>query len=868
MPQHHSKITLLDVGHEQYGDCVFCEVADRTILIDGGHRSDFAGSADHPSIPDQLDTLSSASGGPVKVDLLVISHAHEDHIGCVPDMVAAGVLEVKWALLVDPNMAWGHATDAAADAAMEQELGNPQPIDGLLALLREEPHEELTDQLAFDAAADAALKLQARYRAMIKTLRTKGTKVVRHGTDSITPLETEFSDIGLEVLGPSRNQIKACRDIIQGFGRDFRVELGPTIGTDARGGNDVFDLYRFIQQRVQDSADSFKGPGPAINLQSSILVFGDGTHRFLFTGDSQLEDPEVNSDSIAASVSDILTKIAGHAPYDFVKLGHHGSANAFGPDILDKVGNDTHYFGICTGSDSLHHPSRKALDLLRANRDHITWLRTDRNGQSSFIFGGGGVEIEKVKGRTNDLTLPGDEALQLERPEAETPTARRATTPPATVPAPGAPIVVTPVASAGRPAPIEIRIPYIPDMGAQITVHIDVKPYGPGPSSQSGGRVVEPRARPVADPALRFAAGRNLPPLLFVTSERALARNLGSDNAARILRAISDAGQTVLSTLPDGALTAAQAHRQVLAALRAKPATRGVVILGGLDVVPAEQRNTVPASLRRRVDLDSDPDHFIIWSDALYGDTDGDKLQEIPVSRIPDGKSAALMFAALSAPRPQQFASRDGVRNLMRPFADPIYGGLKGQGVLRSSSPQRFDHPAYTLTGDHVYLMLHGDYRDAAHFWGETREQDTIEAVAIENVAVSPGAVVFSGCCWGALTVREPAVAARAGTRLTPRTPQDSLALRFLERGALAFVGCTGVHYSPTQAPYDYLGGPLHRRFWHHMLNDGASVVPAEALFAARQDFLQGIPERAASSTQEAIERKLYDEFTCLGLGW
>jgi len=51
-------------------------------------------------------------------------------------------------------------------------------------------------------------------------------------------------------------------------------------------------------------------------------------------------------------------------------------------------------------------------------------------------------------------------------------------------------------------------------------------------------------------------------------------------------------------------------------------------------------------------------------------------------------------------------------------------------------------------------------------------------------------------------------------------------------------------------------------------LNDGASVVPAEALFAARQDFLQGIPERAASSTQEAIERKLYDEFTCLGLGW
>ena len=34
---------LLDMGTEKYGDCVLCVLPDKTILIDGGHRSDWQG---------------------------------------------------------------------------------------------------------------------------------------------------------------------------------------------------------------------------------------------------------------------------------------------------------------------------------------------------------------------------------------------------------------------------------------------------------------------------------------------------------------------------------------------------------------------------------------------------------------------------------------------------------------------------------------------------------------------------------------------------------------------------------------------------------------------------------------------------------
>src|SRR5688572_13033344 len=73
---------VLDMGREQYGDSVLCRFGDKTVLIDAGHPSDFAGQDNYDSIPDQLAAILRTSP-PFNLTLLVVTHAHNDHIGCL-----------------------------------------------------------------------------------------------------------------------------------------------------------------------------------------------------------------------------------------------------------------------------------------------------------------------------------------------------------------------------------------------------------------------------------------------------------------------------------------------------------------------------------------------------------------------------------------------------------------------------------------------------------------------------------------------------------------------------------------------------------------------------------------------------------------
>ena len=90
-------------------------------------------------------------------------------------------------------------------------------------------------------------------------------------------------------------------------------------------------------------------------------------------------------------------------------------------------------------------------------------------------------------------------------------------------------------------------------------------------------------------------------------------------------------------------------------------------------------------------------------------------------------------------------------------------------------------------------------------------------------------------------------------------------ALRFLEAGATAFVGCTGAHYSPREKPYHYFGGPMHEAFWRGL---GTGQAPAEALLAAKAEYVRDFPHGMRSEAQHAIEYKTLHQYTCLGLGW
>jgi hypothetical protein len=185
--------------------------------------------------------------------------------------------------------------------------------------------------------------------------------------------------------------------------------------------------------------------------------------------------------------------------------------------------------------------------------------------------------------------------------------------------------------------------------------------------------------------------------------------------------------------------------------------------------------------------------------------------------------------------------------------------------MLRSSPVHHDQLTPYSLDAACVYLVLHGLPNDGSAFWGEEGHRHP-KAVVSANLPSRRGVIAFTGCCYGALTVNEPANVAPAGRVPATRMPEQSVALSFLLRGARAFVGCTGLHYSPVQPRYDYFGAPLHAAFWRAVKHGSA---PARALLQAKHHFIRGLPHgQEPNSVAEAIEFKTFREFTCLGLGW
>lgn len=414
-----------------------------------------------------------------------------------------------------------------------------------------------------------------------------------------------------------------------------------------------------------------------------------------------------------------------------------------------------------------------------------------------------------------------------------------------------------------------------------------------------------------------LAAGRDLPQLLFVTHRAALDQNIGGHGASEVLALIREANMrrprerrhVIVEYLGDTPLNPSVGLREVHDTLREHPTVQGVVLLGGYDVVPAMRVDTLPPWLRTWVDhqpLDGDDaDNWIVWCDDAYGDLDGHSeragIPEIPVSRIPDGRSKELMLAALCTDAPAE-TSRSGIRNVRRPFAERVFALLPGTDEMHVSSPVRSSRLAKSaLQASHVYIMLHGRNDIGRELWGEVNRvlspntmemevQERIETEApIEITATlehkmleskddemisavdyqrmpGDGATILSGCCWSAQAAKTSARRTRSGTVPQPRRTDTSVALASLRRGARAFVGSTGVNYSPIDPDDRFYCEPLHREFWHAV---NANHPPAMALLIAKHRYASGMPHGHRNDyISLAIEHKTLHQYTCLGLGW
>ena len=398
------RIHLLDVGRDEYGDAVLCQFGKRVVLIDGAHPGDNDGTPGHHSIPDQIAQLTGTEK-PYPIDLLIVTHAHQDHIGCLPRLVSDGLIKVGWLLSVDPRLGWGRSLET--DALWRD--ADPIVLK-LAAALREEIRTERgTPDSALDQFLTDAANLETTYKKMLDTLESGGTNVVKFGNPGadMDGLLAEFSDIGLKILGPGTAHLLECANEIGKKTTDSVKMADSFIKRDAS--SNAVQMYRQAAAMIsenENTTDATGGgarPGNFINLQSLVTQFECAGHKFLFAGDFQFNKPQTKNSVITSEVETIKNKIKAEAPYSFVKLSHHGSDNAFSEEMLTDLG-DTEYFGVCAGEQSSKHPNQIVLKLLEKHKDDIKWARTDHNGLVSLTFAKDKKEpeIKIEKGVLND----------------------------------------------------------------------------------------------------------------------------------------------------------------------------------------------------------------------------------------------------------------------------------------------------------------------------------------------------------------------------------------------------------------------------------------------------------------------------------
>lgn len=824
-----SFIRLLDVGSQAYGDALLCQVGGLSILVDGAHPGDEASGEGRAGLLDQL-AATFGHPAPFAIDLLVVSHAHLDHIGALPTMVGMGAIKPAVALVADPDMGWG-VTAAGPDRVSPSDSRR-----AVVAGLREEPLEADTDDARMGRWLADAVTLEDRYRTMLANLTRNGTTVIRHVRDSHAELERSFQRIGLRVLGPTEEHVLICAGAVLETTHELEDRVQADSGADLAA--TPVDLYRAIRNGAvdnADTADAVRRLGAAINLQSIVLSFVANGQRVLLTGDMEFASTDLPDSRLKQPMAALRRRITRLAPYGFVKLPHHGSSNGIDGPLLDALGTPL-VAGIMAGSRSRHHPSPAVLGLLASRRGLVTWARTDRNGASLVDLSRAGPDAVRVSRGAIDDDRAGPEADRALEPTMSVP-ARQVV--------PGRLATGSSVATQAGGVEVVVRVP----AGLPTRVVIEIEPIG---------QTVKKQPLTAIDPRLR---GKRLDGILAVTSRAALADNIGATEADRAIATLEALGATAFD-LPDG-VPIADATNAAVTTLRSAD-FRGVLLLGGFDVVPSAIVDTLPPEIRQRMGVNDDHDDYIVWSDDLYGDTDADGLSELPISRIPDGKSGPLVATAISA-QPTNRARSAGLRNLARPFAENVYAALPGQLPMLVSDPTRPRAPTYPLAADLIYLMLHGDWEDADRFEGEMPGARYIPAIDVEDIGRVDGAVVLAGCCWGALSVDTTARDALDGRPFASRTQERSMALSFLGRGAQAFVGCTGVHYSPIDPPLFHYGEPMHHYFFEEILRGSG---PAQALFDAKRRYGLAIPHGPTNLRSRAIEYKIWRQFTCLGIGW
>ncbi|WP_133938053.1 ComEC/Rec2 family competence protein [Rhizobium gallicum] len=339
------RVRMYNVG---FGDCFLLQIPGdprpKRVVIDCGSLKNKHYNIQQ--ISDQLIADVTDDDGVARIDLLVMSHRHADHI--------SGFANKKWAAVEvgEVWMPWIESpTDPEAKKLWKKQKERAKALQ--FAVEKQATLGLALDPLLADVAAAAlsnedclAVLHDGFAKKVVPKFYPQGDKVVEKIECVVLP------GVDIFVLGPPRSRgalnqadpptnqilldgfnidIDGNREKVRPFGEDWVDESAFWPGFDHQAIDEAASQKR-LYEAVAAELDA------ELNNTSLILIFKIGEDYLLFPGDAQWGPWErVFADEQAVS---LLSKVT------FLKIGHHASHNATPATLLrDLVGKENRHDG-------------------------------------------------------------------------------------------------------------------------------------------------------------------------------------------------------------------------------------------------------------------------------------------------------------------------------------------------------------------------------------------------------------------------------------------------------------------------------------------------------------------------------------------
>jgi beta-lactamase superfamily II metal-dependent hydrolase len=329
-------VRIYNVG---LGDCIYLRVPDENrdvhVLIDCGNKFselELLGQR----IEELKAELPDAGGGKKRLDLLVVTHPHEDHHkGFEEEFFADIKIDRIWLSpaydRLNPDAQGFHALQDAAQRALQ----------GLSSLAMGELKAELDELLQLSKSE--AIEMLTR-----SLPQANGIEPLYVSADTPEDQIRIFEDpaIQLKVLGPMGNidayylggeglQIPPSDLTPQGLADEYQSLFQYAQPRELQSPKNISSQdFKLLRDRVSPfSLAAAEIAGHATNNLSVVLLFEWRGRRLLFPGDAEWKksfkgEVKAGRSNGSWNVMWMEKKEALSEPLDFLKIGHHGSENA------------------------------------------------------------------------------------------------------------------------------------------------------------------------------------------------------------------------------------------------------------------------------------------------------------------------------------------------------------------------------------------------------------------------------------------------------------------------------------------------------------------------------------------------------------